>query len=124
MEEADLFISHASEDKEAVARPLALKLKAAGVRVWFDEFVLKLGDSLRREIEKGLSTCRYGVVVLSPKFFEKEWPQKELDGLMAREIEGKKLLLPIWHGIDIQYVRKKAPTLADKLSISTSQGLD
>lgn len=121
---SDLFISHASEDKEKVARPLAEKFKERGIKVWYDEYNLKVGDSLRREIEKGLANCRYGVVILSPKFFEKEWPQKELDGLVAREIDGNKFILPIWHGIDSEYLRKHAPMLADKVGISTSKGLD
>jgi TIR domain len=81
----DLFLSHASEDKEAIARPLYSALVAAGVSVWFDEAVLELGDSLRRKIDEGLARCRYGIVILSPRFLAKQWPQRELDGLVARE---------------------------------------
>ena len=80
----DVFISHASEDKEAIARPLYEALKARGLSVWFDEAELTLGDSLRRKIDDGLARCRYGIVILSPRFLEKEWPQRELDGLVAR----------------------------------------
>ena len=58
---------------------------------------LKLGDSLRRSIERGLASSRFGVVVLSPRFFAKEWPQKELDGMAALEIEGRKVILPVHH---------------------------
>src|SRR5258708_25498057 len=57
----DIFLSHASEDKDAIARPLYEALKAAGVTVWFDEAVLHLGDRLRRKIEDGLARCNYGV---------------------------------------------------------------
>jgi hypothetical protein len=81
----DLFLSHASEDKDAIARPLHEALRAAGVSVWFDEAVLKLGDSLRKKIDEGLARCRYGVVILSPIFFSKAWPQLELDGLVVRD---------------------------------------
>ena len=45
--EWDVFISHASEDKDNVARPLAQALRAEGYRVWFDEFTLTVGDGLR-----------------------------------------------------------------------------
>ena len=81
----DLFICHASEDKDTVARPLALALSEKDLTVWYDEFELVLGDSLRRKIEHGLANSRYGVVILSESFFRKEWPQRELDGLAARE---------------------------------------
>jgi hypothetical protein len=89
--EWDVFVSHASEDKEEFARPLAQALKDRGLRVWFDEFTLRVGDSLRRSIDRGLAHSRYGVVVISPAFLSKEWPQKELDGLMAREVDGRKV---------------------------------
>ena len=82
IQEYDLFLSHASEDKESIARPLYAALTAAGVSVWFDEAVLELGDSLRRKIEEGLAKCRYGVVILSPRFLNKHWPRRELDGLV------------------------------------------
>ena len=118
----DVFISYAYEDKEAVARPLADALRE-NLTVWYDEFALRIGDSLRREIERGLARSRYGVVILSPSFFEKEWPQKELDGLTAREVEGRKVILPVWHEIDAERVRRVAPSLADKVAARTSEGI-
>ncbi len=54
----DLFISHASEDKEEVARPLAQLLKDEGLSVWLDEQELVLGDSLRRKLDEGLSKSK------------------------------------------------------------------
>lgn len=120
----DVFISHASEDKRDVARPLAVALTQRGFKVWFDEYTLKLGDSLRREIDRGLGACRYGVVVLSPHFFAKEWPQRELDALAAREVSEKgKVILPVWHNVDHRFVALKSPTLADKIGVSTAGGL-
>lgn len=120
----DVFISHASEDKERVARPLASLLKNAGLRVWIDENELRLGDSLRRKIDHGLASSRYGVVVLSPSFFAKEWPQRELDGLSALGSGSDKVILPVWHGLDQKAVARHSPTLADKLAVSTDRGLD
>ncbi|TEU12597.1 MAG: toll/interleukin-1 receptor domain-containing protein, partial [Anaerolineales bacterium] len=95
----DVFISHTWEDKEDIARPLAEALRQKGLRVWYDEFTLTLGDSLRRSIDHGLAQSRYGVVILSPNFFTKEWSQKELDGLAAREVSGEKVILPVWHNV-------------------------
>ncbi len=71
----DVFICHASEEKDDFVRPLAHRLKENQIEVWYDEFSLKVGDSLRRSIDLGLSKCRYGIVVLSKSFFRKEWPQ-------------------------------------------------
>jgi hypothetical protein len=120
----DVFISHASEDKDAVARPLAEELKRRGFSVWYDEYVLKLGDSLPAEIDRGLANCRFGVVILSPRFFAKKWPRRELDGLAAREVRGgRKVILPVWHDVDAAEVEKHSPTLAAKLAVSTSEGL-
>lgn len=120
----DVFISHAWEDKEDIARPLAEALRRKGLRVWYDEFTLTLGDSLRRSIDRGLAQSRYGVVVLSPHFFAKEWPQKELDGLVAREVGSGKIILPVWHNVTWEEVSRFSPTLADKLAVSTARGLD
>lgn len=119
----DVFISHASEDKEEIARPLALELENRGLHVWFDEFSLKVGDSLRRSIDQGLAKSRFGVVVISPNFLAKEWPQKELDGLTAREIAGRKVILPVWHQISIDQLRECSPLLADRLATNSNKGL-
>jgi len=116
-----VFISHASEDKEDVARPLADLLAVEGLNVWYDEFSLTVGDSLRRSIDRGLALSRFGVVVLSPDFFRKEWPQAELDGLVAKQrATGGKVVLPIWHRVTKDEVLAFSPTLADLKALSTS----
>jgi formylglycine-generating enzyme required for sulfatase activity len=120
----DVFISHAWEDKEDIARPLAEALRREGLRVWYDEFTLTLGDSLRRSIDRGLAQSRYGVVILSSNFFAKEWPQKELDGLAAREVHGEKVILPVWHNITADQVREYSPTLADRVAVLSDRGLE
>jgi hypothetical protein len=119
----DVFISHAWEDKESFALPLAEALEAKGLRVWFDEFTLRVGDRLRRSIDHGLANSRYGVVILSPHFFEKEWPQIELDGLVARESAGEKVVLPVWHNITAEQIKGYSPTLADRVAVSSDRGL-
>lgn len=116
----DLFISHASEDKEDLVRPLAVALEKLGVKVWYDEFTLKIGDSLRRSIDWGLSNSRFGTVVLSSSFFSKNWTQYELDGMTAKEMDGRKMILPIWHKVTKSEVIKFSPTLADKVALNSS----
>lgn len=119
--EYDVFISHASEDKEDVVRPLAKSLKEKGISVWYDEFELKIGDSLRRKIDQGLSKSRFGIVVISRAFIKKGWTNYELDGLMTKAISGEQILLPIWHDITKQEVIDYSPSLADKVARNTSQ---
>lgn len=120
----DAFISHASEDKDAAARPIAEKLKAKGLRIWFDECSLRVGDSLRRSIDEGLKSSHFGIVILSPAFFQKHWPQSELDGLFSREVHGKKVILPVWYNLGFEEVVSNSPMLADRVAISLSAGLD
>lgn len=119
----DAFISHASEDKDSFVRPLARALSRLGCRIWFDEFELHVGDSLRRSIDKGLAKSAYGIVVLSKTFFSKNWSQYELDGLVAREMGGRKVILPIWHGVNRTQVMKYSPPLADKFAANSKSGL-
>jgi hypothetical protein len=123
MEKWDVFISHATEDQEQVARPLAEALQREGLKVWYAEFSLTLGDSLRRSIDRGLAGSRYGVVILSPSFFQKEWSQKELDALVSREVDGEKRILPVWHQVERDDVARFSPMLADRFGISTDKGI-
>lgn len=120
----DVFISHASEDKDTFVRPLAAALTAMGLRVWFDEWTLTLGDSLRKKIDEGLVASDFGVVVLSRMFFEKNWTQAELDGLFAKEMEGSKVILPVWHAVTKAEVMRHSPMLAGKLAAPTDEGVE
>ncbi len=118
--EYDVFISHASEDKDDVVRPLAFALQSAGLKVWYDEFEMKIGDSLRRKIDKGLATSKFGVVVLSKDFIKKGWTNYELDGIITKATTGEQVVLPIWHNITKQEVVDFSPSLADKLARNTA----
>lgn len=118
--EYDVFISHASEDKDAVVRPLANALVQHGLRVWYDEFELKIGDSLRRKIDKGLANSRFGIVVLSRDFIKKGWTNYELDGIISKAVSGEQVMLPIWHEITKQEIIAYSPSLADKVARNTS----
>lgn len=116
----DVFVCHANEDKETVVRPLAHALQDHGLAVWYDEFELRVGDSLRRKIDSGIARSRFGVVVLSRAFFSKNWAQYELDGLVTMSVTGKQGLLPIWHDITKDEVVNQSPSLADKVALRTA----
>ena len=115
----DFFICHASEDKDDFVRELAELLKAKGAEVWYDEFTLRVGSRLRREIDRGLVTSRFGIVVVSEHFFKKEWPQKELDGLFSLDNQERGRILPIWHKVTKDQVIQHSPTLADIIALNT-----
>jgi hypothetical protein len=121
--EYDVFICHASEDKADFVEPLAQALQKE-IKVWYDRFELKLGDSLREKIDNGLANSRYGVVILSKAFFSKKWPKEELDALVTRQNnEGKKVILPIWHKVEAEEVGGFSPILASKLAARSSDGI-
>jgi len=91
-----------------------------GLDVWYDEMTLRIGDSLRQKIDKGLANSRVGLVVLSPAFINKGWTNYELDGIVTRTVSGDQILLPIWHNITKQQVVNFSPSLADKVARSTA----
>jgi hypothetical protein len=120
----DVFICHASEDKDDFVRPLSELLAQQHIEVWYDEFSLSIGDSLSQKIDEGLAKSKFGIVVLSPSFFKKPWAKRELKGLTAREIfEKQDIILPIWHRVGLDEVIKYSPPLADKKAISSSDGI-
>ena len=120
----DVFISHASEDKDDFVRPLADALTTMGLRVWYDEWTLRIGDSLRQKIDNGLASADYGVVVLSRGFIAKKWPQAELDSLFARETQGRKVILPVRHNVTHEEVIRHWPLLAGKLAACSDEGVE
>jgi hypothetical protein len=124
MWEYDAFICHATEDKTSVAAPLAQALKARGLLVWYDEWALTIGDSLRQSIDRGLARSRRGIVVLSPAFFAKNWPQWELNGLLQKQLNGRKVILPVWHSVKHSDVSAYSPSLADLVAGNTEEGIE
>ncbi len=117
----DLFISHASEDKQSFVQPLATALATLGVLVWYDDFALLAGDSLSRSIDRGLADSRYGVVILSPSFIRKPWPEYELRGLVSKELGRDKVIIPVWFGLSRDDVLAFSPPLADKVAIGADR---
>lgn len=117
----DVFLCHASEDKDEIARPLQQALETRRVSVWFDEIQIKVGDSIRQNIEAGIAACRFGVVVISPSFFAKQWTKAELDALFDKKMQsGKNNLLPIWHRVSKDEVMQHSALLAGILALNSA----
>src|SRR5262245_45090827 len=108
--EWDAFISHAVEDQGSFVRNLTTLLKRLGLKVWYAETALQVGDSLSASINKGLANSQYGIVVISPHFIAKKWPNWELAGLVNRQnSEEQNVILPIWHRVTKQDVMDFSP---------------
>jgi len=119
------FISHDSRDKDAFVRELALELAKNFCTVWYDEFSLKVGDSLRANIERGLRETRKCIVVLSPNFLANHgWGRAEFDSIFTREIlEQQNVILPVWLNVGAMDVYNYSPRLADKVGLPSSLGV-
>lgn len=119
-EEYDVFISHASEDKESFVDELFVELTKLGVKVWYDSISIPWGSSLRHEIDSGLKKSKYGIVVISKDFIRKGWTGYELDGLFQREMMGGRIILPVWHNITKAEVTEYSPSLAGRMALNTA----
>lgn len=117
----DAFISHASEDKNDFVRPLVEELVSRDLRIWYDEHSLEVGQSLRENIDSGLARSRFGIVVLSPAFLRKNWAQHELNGLVARQMEGARVILPVWYNITHEAILQYSPPLADAVALDAAR---
>ena len=116
----DVFLSHASEDKDEVARPLATLLQERGLRVWYDEFELSIGDNLVAKLNAGINASRFGILVLSDAFFAKRWTNHELNMLEHLWVTEDRIMFPIWHNITVQEIREFRPSLANIFGLSTA----
>jgi TIR domain len=118
------FICHDSRDKEPFVQKLASQLQSLLFSVWYDEYSLKAGDSLRTSIEKGLKECRKCILILSPNFLNNDgWTKAEFDSIFTREIlEKEQIMIPVWHGVTKEEVFNYSPRLLDKVGIPSSLG--
>jgi len=120
-EKYDVFVSHATEDKESFCDEFSKILKEKyGLEVWYDSVSIQWGDNIRTEIDKGLKKSKFGVVILSRSYIKKYWTNYELEGLFQRESNGGKLILPIWHDITKKEVQDFSPSLAGKMAMNTA----
>jgi len=126
MEKPLAFISHDSRDTETIAKPLALKLSALGIPVWFDEFSLNIGDSLRESIEKGIKDTDYCILIVTNNFLTNEgWTKSEFNSVFMKEIiEAKKVMLPIWHDVSREDVYNYSTSLVDRFAANWREGVE
>src|SRR5829696_2598286 len=121
----DFFISYAREDRESAAIPLSNELNDRGFSVWLDHEVLVDGQKLEEQIEKGLTQCHVGIVILSPDFIRKDWPLRELDVLLGIEtLENMLRVVPVLFNLRAAQIHDTAPTLCQRATIDIAAGFD
>ena len=120
---ADFFICHASEDKEEFVRDLAESLIKNGANIFYDEYSIKLGDSLTDTINKGIKISKSAILVLSQYFFEKSWTQAELQAIFHKARVSNYKILIIYHNITNEEVTEQYPLLADIKGINSKVDL-
>jgi len=90
-----VFISYSSKDRDFAER-LAADLRASGAGVWFDQWEIKVGDSITQKINDGIHDNDYLAVVLSPDSVASDWVRKELNAAMMKELDRRSVfVLPI-----------------------------
>ncbi len=116
----DIFISYAAEDRETVAKPLFRLLAEKGLRIWFDEMELRVGDHIHTKVTRGITISRYGLVIISKNFMKKEWTRKELDMMLTKSMSLRKCILPVWHEVSKEVVLHYCLELAGIFALKTS----
>ncbi len=113
------FISHDSRDKDLIARPIADGLNSRLCSVWYDEYSLKPGMSLRESIEDGLKNTKKCVLILTENFLKNSgWTKTEFNSVFTREmIFNEKVIIPIWFNIKKEDVYEYSPSLADTFAL-------
>jgi hypothetical protein len=126
LEKPKAFISHDSRDKVSIAGPLAIQLQKFMCPVWYDEFSLKVGDSLRKGIEAGLKECPKCILLLTPNFLANGgWGKREYDSIFTRElVENQQVILPVWADVTVEDIYRYSPILADRLAVDWSLGVE
>ena len=113
----DIFICHASEDKDDIVRPLVEAFTERGISCWYDEAEIQWGDSITQKVNEGLAKSRYVLVIFSSVFIEKNWPQRELNAIINLEAStGEVKVLPLLVGTEQEkrQILNQFPLLNDK----------
>lgn len=123
-ERPQAFVCHDRRDKTGIAEPLTVELQKLMCPVWYDEYSLRVGDSLREQIEKGLRECQKCILILTQNFLSNEgWTKREYDSAFTREVvEETRVILPVWHGVSVTDVYNYSPILADTVAVKWELG--
>jgi hypothetical protein len=120
----EVFVCHDSRDKKEIANEVAERLMRLGCRVWYDDFSLAVGDSLRESIECGLKKAEKCILILSPRFLSNGgWTKAEFNSIFSIEVgQRQNIILPVWAGVTRSQVLAYSPMLADRVGVNWSLG--
>ena len=108
----DVFISHATADKEPFVDSLRAGLRRLNINVWYDADEIDWGDNLKAKIFNGLDKCRFGIVVISSEFLGRAWTEMELNELLQRQDKsGQKTILPLLYNLTVDEMKNRYPIL-------------
>ena len=120
--EYDVFLSHASKDKEDIVDELNSSLEKLKIRIFYDKKAIEWGDKWKNRILEGTQKAEFAIIVISENFFDREWTEKELYEFLNRQNRnGQKLILPILHKISREDLGKKYPLVADIQAIDSKE---
>lgn len=118
----DVFISHASKDKEEYVDQLTAAVRRLGIDIFYDTDVISWGDNWKKAILNGTAESEFAVIVISKNYFGREWTEKELKEFLTRQNEsGQKIVLPLLLGISLNELKEQYPDLGEIQCISTNQ---
>ena len=120
------FISHDSQDKVLIASKIAKGLSSRLYPVWYDEYSLKIGDSLRESIESGIKEAHKCILILTPNFLSnKGWSKTEFNSIFTRGLIMKeKIVLPVWYNVSPKEIYEYSPSLADTFALTWPSPLE
>lgn len=108
------FLSYGWEDR-ALAGKIAEGLQSHGIDIWWAEWEIGAGDSIRRKIDAGLSACTHFIVLLTPTSVNRPWVSEEMDAGFMRKVSSECRFIPLRHGLEATAL---PPLLAGILSPS------
>ena len=115
-----VFLSYASENKE-LASQVANTLMKNAIETWWDDWEMRVGDSLRQKIDGGIEGCTHFLVLLTPQSINKPWVKTEMDAAFVRKLEGKCRFIPVRYELPVSDL---PPTLRGLLSPEIKSGTD
>lgn len=116
----DVFLCHAWDDRQGIAKELHDLLEAAGVKVWFSEKDLALGVPMMRAIDKGLANSRIGLVLVTPALLNRLPREGVADKELSALLAGNQLV-PIVHNTTYEALRNVSPLLASRSGLDTGE---
>lgn len=122
--EYDAFISHAVEDKIAIANDLNHALRTKQLRIWYSGQELSVGDPLIKSITDGLKKSRFGIIIVSPTYLTKIWALAELNHFLNMAEGNEKVILPVLLNITPEQLAPKLPRLADVFAVRAEKGVE